>query len=142
MHVHAWCHAVFHVESSIITHGIKILHLTRCGVSRGIYTQVYMTRVIYTGRLLAMEASYTIHDNDYWHDKSQYSLTSKCILANYIILSVIQVLQRQRRLTAHIMQPETKEKPHLAALASQHRIIFMDYFNNSCNLNVCIYTQP
>ena len=35
------------------------------GISHGIYVQVYMTRVIYTVRLLAMEASYTIHENDY-----------------------------------------------------------------------------
>ena len=89
MRVHTWCHAVFHVESSIITHGIKILHLTRRGVLCGIYTWVYMTHVIYTGRLLAMEASYTIRGNDYWHDKSQYSLAGKCILANYVMLSVI-----------------------------------------------------
>ena len=35
-----------------------------------------------------MEAFYTIHKNDYQHDKSHYSLTGKCILANYIKLSV------------------------------------------------------
>ena len=65
MCVHAWCHAVFHVESSIITRGNKILHVTRCGILRGIYPQVYTTHVIYTGRLLAVEASYTIHGNNY-----------------------------------------------------------------------------
>ena len=46
-----------------------------------------MTHVIYTARLLAMEVSNTIHKKDYSH-KSHYSLSGKCILANYIILSV------------------------------------------------------
>ena len=49
----------------IITHGNKILHMTRHGISRGIYTRVHMTQVIYTARLLAVKASYTIHENDY-----------------------------------------------------------------------------
>ena len=31
----------------------------------GIYMQVYTTDVIYTAWLLAMEASYTIHESDY-----------------------------------------------------------------------------
>ena len=87
MHVHTWCHTVFHMEASIISHGNKILNVTRRVISRGIYTCVYTTRVIYTAQLLAMEASYTIHESDYQH-KSQYSLASKCILANYVILSV------------------------------------------------------
>ena len=65
MHVHTWCHTVFRMESCIITHGNKILHVTRRGISHHIYTRVYMTRAIYTGRLLAVEASYTIHKNDY-----------------------------------------------------------------------------
>ena len=60
-----WYHAVFHVEASIITRGNKILHMTKRGISRGIYTRVYTTRVIDTARLLAVEASYTIHENDY-----------------------------------------------------------------------------
>ena len=54
--VHAWCHAVFHVESS---RGNNILHVTKHGISHGIYTRVY------TIRLLTVEASYTIHKNDY-----------------------------------------------------------------------------
>ena len=65
MRQHAWCHTVFRVESSIITCGNKILHVTRRGISCGIYTRVYTTRVICMARLLAMEASYTIHVNDY-----------------------------------------------------------------------------
>ena len=52
----------------------------RRGILLGIYTRVYTTRVIYMGQLLVMEASYT--------DKSQYSLAGKCILTNYVILSV------------------------------------------------------
>ena len=60
MSVHAWCHVVFRVESLIITRGNKILHVTRRGISNGIYTRVYTIHVIYTGRLLAVEASYTI----------------------------------------------------------------------------------
>ena len=60
--VHACCHAVFHVESSC---GNKILHVTRHGISCGIYTRVYTTHVIYTARLLTVEASYTIHENNY-----------------------------------------------------------------------------
>ena len=58
MCVHAWFHAVFCVENSIITYGNKILHMTRRGISFGIYTRVYMICVIYTARLLALEASY------------------------------------------------------------------------------------
>ena len=65
MRVHTWCHTVFHMKSSIITCGNNILHVMRCDILRGIYTQVYTTRVIYTAWLLAMEASYTIHGNDY-----------------------------------------------------------------------------
>ena len=53
----AWCHAVFHVEDSIITSGNKILHMTRHGISRGIYMRFFMTHIIYMARLLAMEAS-------------------------------------------------------------------------------------
>ena len=37
----------------------------RCGILHGIYMRFYMTRVIYTAQLLAVEASYTIHKNDY-----------------------------------------------------------------------------
>ena len=59
------CHTVFLLESSTITRGNKILHVTRRGISCGIYMRVYMTHVIYTAQLLAVEASYTIHGNDY-----------------------------------------------------------------------------
>ena len=62
--VHVWCHAVFLVENSTITCGNKILHVTRHGILHGIYMQVYTTCVIYTGQLLAMEVSYTIHEKD------------------------------------------------------------------------------
>ena len=37
----------------------------RRGILSGIYTQVYTTHVIYTAWLLAVEASYTIHVNNY-----------------------------------------------------------------------------
>ena len=63
--VHAWCHAVFRVKSFIITHGNKILHVTRRGISRGIYMQIYLTCVIYTVQLLATDASNKINENDY-----------------------------------------------------------------------------
>ena len=65
MRAHMWCHVVFRVESSTITHGNKILHVTRHGISCGIYMQVYITRVIYTAQLLAVEVSYIIYENDY-----------------------------------------------------------------------------
>ena len=39
--------------------------MTRCGISSGIYKQVYSTCVIYMAWDLAMEASYTIYKNDY-----------------------------------------------------------------------------
>ena len=64
MRAHVWCHIVFRVESSTITHGNKILHMARHGISHGIYTQVYMTHVIYMAQLLAVEVSYIIHEND------------------------------------------------------------------------------
>ena len=60
MCIHMWCHTVFHLKDSINSRGNKILHVTRRGISRGIYMQVYMTHVIYTIRLLAVEASYTV----------------------------------------------------------------------------------
>ena len=71
----------------------------RCGISRGIYTRVYTTCVIYMAQLfLAMEASYTIHENDK-HNRSQYGLSGKCILANYVILSVTLYLASITTLT-------------------------------------------
>ena len=54
---HAWYHVVLCVTSSIITCGNKILHITRRGISHGIYIRVYMTYVIYTVWLLDVEAS-------------------------------------------------------------------------------------
>ena len=63
--VHTWFHAVFRMETSIISRENKILHMTRRGISLGIHMWVYMTCVFYTARLLAMEASYTIHESDY-----------------------------------------------------------------------------
>ena len=62
---HTWGHTVFRVESSIITRGNKILHIMRRGISCNIYTWVYTARVISMPQLLAMEASYTIHENNY-----------------------------------------------------------------------------
>ena len=62
---HAWFHAVFHVEASIISHENKILYVMRHDILHGIYMWVYTTHVIYTAQLLAVEASYTIHENDY-----------------------------------------------------------------------------
>ena len=44
--------------------------------------------IVYTTWDLAMEASYTIHENDYWHNKQQYSLIGKYIVANYVLLSI------------------------------------------------------
>ena len=66
MCVYVWCHAVFCVENSTISHGNKSLHVKRCGISHGIYTPIYMTRVIYMARLVPVEVSYTIHENDYF----------------------------------------------------------------------------
>ena len=40
--------------------------------------------IVYMTQDLAMEASYTIHENNYWHNKYQYSLVGKCIVANYM----------------------------------------------------------
>ena len=60
-----WCHTVFHVENSMISCRNKILCVMRRGISRGIYTKVYITRIIHTARLLAVEVSYAIHENDY-----------------------------------------------------------------------------
>ena len=54
----AWCHAVFCVETSIISRGNKILYATRCGISPGIHARVYTTCVVYTAWLLGVEASY------------------------------------------------------------------------------------
>ena len=36
----------------------------------------------------AVEAPCIIHENNYWHDKPQYSHTGKCIVGNYVVLSV------------------------------------------------------
>ena len=72
------------------------------GILRGTDTQVSMTRIIYTTQELVVEAFYK---NNYWDDKLQYSLSDKCIVANYVVLSIIlQVLGCQTKLTA-IMQP-------------------------------------
>ena len=64
MHVHTWFHTVYCVEASIISHENKILHVTRQGILRGIYMQVYTMHVIYMARLLAVEAWYTIQQNN------------------------------------------------------------------------------
>ena len=42
--------------------------------------------IIYTTWDLAIEASYVIHKNDYWHDELKYSLIGKHIVANYKII--------------------------------------------------------
>ena len=61
---HVQCHVALRVESSTITRGNKILHVTRHGILHGIYTLVYTTHVIYMAQLLAVEVSYIIHEND------------------------------------------------------------------------------
>ena len=53
------------MEDSIITRGNKILHITRRGILRGIYMRVDTMRVIYTAQRFSMEASFTIHENDF-----------------------------------------------------------------------------
>ena len=64
MRAHVWCHVALRVENSTIARGNEILHVTRHGISHGIYTQVYTTHVIYMAQLLAVEVSYIIHEND------------------------------------------------------------------------------
>ena len=53
---------------------------------------------------------------------------------------ILQLLRCQRRLTAH-MQLATKEQPYLAALASTLYNLHAQYFNNICNVHVCIQLQ-
>ena len=61
MCVYMWCHAVFHMENPISSRGNINLNVTRYGIlPRGI---VYMMQD------LAVKASYTTHENDYWHEK-------------------------------------------------------------------------
>ena len=58
-----WCHTALHMENPISALENINLYMTICGhwiPPRGI---VYMTLD------LAMEASYTIHENNYWHNK-------------------------------------------------------------------------
>ena len=65
----------------------KILHVA----SSGIYTRVYTTHVIYTARLLAVEASYTstrMITSTTIASHDIVLLVHKCILASYIMLSV------------------------------------------------------
>ena len=57
MHVHMWCHAVFHVENSISFHGNINLHVTRRGISPH--------RIFYMKQDYAVDAPYTTHDNNY-----------------------------------------------------------------------------
>ena len=49
---------------------------------------ILLCGIVYMTQDLAMEASYTIHENDYWHNKQQHSLIGKCMVANYVLLSV------------------------------------------------------
>ena len=60
---------------SLFSHENKYLHEARPGISCGIPTQVYMTRVILHNSRLSCELPYldpcTIHVNDYQHDKPQ-----------------------------------------------------------------------
>ena len=86
MHVHTWCHAAFHMENAINFCGNKKLHVSRHGILCGFDMRVSMTHVIYTTCNLAMEA---FDENDYCHDKSQYSLVGKCIVVNHDVLSLI-----------------------------------------------------
>ena len=75
------------------------------------YVWVYMTQD------LSMEDSYIIHENDYWHNKPQYSHADKRIVANCSVLSVTSYI-------TGIGMPNSKntataeEKPHWADLMS------------------------
>ena len=54
-------------------------------VSHMAFTQ---DKTFYTTQDLDMENFYIIDENDYWHDKLQYSHAGKCIVTNCAILSV------------------------------------------------------
>ena len=79
---------------------ISLLHMcihavpcsTSCGKSNFSLCKYKFTRghwisprgIVYMMRDLAMEACCTIHENDYWHGKQQYSLLGKHVVANYM----------------------------------------------------------
>ena len=61
MHVHMWWHAMFKMENPIFSRGNIDLHMTRCGIL--LHVIVYMIQDLY------LKNSYTIHKNDYLHNK-------------------------------------------------------------------------
>lgn len=89
------------MKNPINSHVNKTLHMMRCGNLLGIDMQVSMTHVIYMTQ--------AIHENDYEHNKSHYSLTGKCLVANYIILSFIMYIAGIGMLN---MQSATVDNPH------------------------------